>query len=848
VPYNLFGPIPLYNSLCYIVTIKIKLDYFMDLKLDEALKLAKKKLKEGYPDESKRIYWDILRRFPANKKAKRGLKSPSGSPIDKSQKVLNPPQDQQQLLINLYSQGQLQQALDRAKGLLKQFPYSILLHNICGAVYAAFNQYDAAIDSYKHALKIKPDYAEAHNNMGNALKEKGELNAAIDSYKQAFKIKPDYAEAHNNIGNALKEKGELNAAIDSYKQAFKIKPDYAEAHNNIGNALKEKGELNAAIDSFKQALKIKPDHAEIHSNMGIALQGQGELNAAIDSYKQALKIKPDYAEAHNNMGCVLQDMGEQDAAIDSYKQALKIKPDYAEAHNNMGNALKEKGELNAAIDSFKQALKIKPDYAEAHKDMGSALKEKGELNAAIDSYKQALKINPDYQSARSLKLYNQAHICDWAAIQADHDLVSKLGITTQYIPPFSILSFEDAPEHHRLRSKLYVKSKLTQKPLPLAQKPLQKPKRLRIGYFSADFHNHATMYLMARIFEAHDPEKFEIYAYSFGPDKNDAMRQRLIKAVDVFRDVGNMSDKDATLLARQDKIDIAVDLKGYTKHSRPGIFSYQAAPLQISYLGYPGTMGAGFIDYIIADKVVITEPHEKYYTENIMYLPNSYQVNDNTRIISDCSVTKSEMGLPEHGFVFCCFNSNYKISPDEFEIWMRILGMVEGSVLWLLKSNKWAEKNLQLEAESRGISRDRLIFADKIPHDEHLARHRLADLFVDTFNYNAHTTSSDALWAGLPVVTKLGNGFAARVAGSLLTAIGLPELITETEQEYEALILDLATNQERLASLKDKLAANRLSKPLFDTELFTKHLEDGYQQAYQRYFEGLKPDTIRVCN
>ena len=351
---------------------------------------------------------------------------------------------------------------------------------------------------------------------------------------------------------------------------------------------------------------------------------------------------------------------------------------------------------------------------------------------------------------------------------------------------------------------------------------------------------------MAKIFEAHDSEKFETYAYSFGPDKNDAMRQRLIKAVDVFDDVTKMSCKDAALLARQDKIDIAVDLKGYTKDSRPGIFAYGAAPLQISYLGYPGTMGADFIDYIIADNVVITEPHEKYYTENIIYLPNSYQVNDNTRMISERSVTKSEMGLPEHRFIFCCFNNNYKISPDEFDIWMRILGMVDGSVLWLLKSNKWAETNLQLEADSRGISRDRLIFADRLPQDEHLARHRLPDLFLDTFNVNAHTTTSDALWAGLPVVTKLGKGFAARVAGSLLTAIGLPELITETEQEYEALILDLATNPERLASLKEKLAVNRLSKPLFDTELFTKHLEDGYQQAYQRYFEGLEPDTITV--
>jgi protein O-GlcNAc transferase len=658
--------------------INFSVDDFVHLKLDEALKLAKKKLNEGFPDESKCIYRDILRRFPANKKAKSGLKALSCGPVGEGQISRDLSQDQQQFLIGLYAQGELQQVLDQTKIFLEQFPYSILLHNIRGAVYAAFNQYDSAIDSYTQALQIKPDYAEALYNMGNALLKKGEVDAAIDSYTQALKIKPDYAEAHNNIG-------------------------------------------------------------------GVQLKN-------------------------------------------------------------------------------------------------------GELDAAIGSYKQALQINPDCQPTRSLKLYSQAHICDWAAIQVDQDLFSKLGTTTQYIDPFSILSLEDAPERHKLRSEIYVKKTFPQKPLPLGLKPLQKPKRLRIGYFSADFHNHATMYLMGKVFEAHDPEKFEIYAYSFGPDKNDELRQRLIKAVDVFDDVTNVSDEDAALLARQDKIDIAVDLKGYTQNARPGIFAYRAAPLQISYLGYPGTMGADFIDYIIADNVVITEHHEEHYTENVIYLPNSYQANDNTRRISERLVTRSEVGLPEQGFVFCCFNNNYKITPSEFDIWMRVLGMVEGSVLWLLKSNKWAEINLQLEAESRGIPRNRLIFAVKLPQDEHLARQQLADLFLDTFNYNAHTTASDALWSGLPVVTKIGKGFAARVAGSLLTAIGLPELVTETEQEYEALILDLATDPERLASLKDKLAANRFSKPLFDTELFTKHLEDSYQQVYHRYFENLKFDTINVCD
>jgi protein O-GlcNAc transferase len=307
-----------------------------------------------------------------------------------------------------------------------------------------------------------------------------------------------------------------------------------------------------------------------------------------------------------------------------------------------------------------------------------------------------------------------------------------------------------------------------------------------------------------------------------------------------------MNDRDVALLARQDKIDIAVDLTGYTTNSRSGIFACRAAPIQINYLGYPGTMGADFIDYIIADQNLIPTESQHFYSEKPIYMPNSYMVTDNTRPVSSIPITRLEAGLPEDGFVFCCFNNNYKISPAEFDIWMRLLTRVKGSVLWLRKSNNWSEDNFSKEAQNRGVDPSRLIFAGRKPMDEHLARHRLADLFLDTFAFNAHTTATEALWVGLPVVTKLGQGFAARVAGSLLTAIGLPELITETEQEYEALILDLATNPERLASLKEKLAANRLSKPLFNSELFTKHLEDGYQQAYHRYFEGLEPDTITV--
>ena len=514
----------------------------------------------------------------------------------------------------------------------------------------------------------------------------------------------------------------------------------------------------------------------------------------------------------------------------------------------MGVTLQEQGKLDEAIAAYNKALSIKPDYADAFNNMGVTLKDQGKLDEAIAAYNKALSIKPDYAAARAQCLHQLAHICDWSAIEAARSHVTELGIIGKSVPPFAVLPLEDAPDRHRLRSELYAQEQFLRKPLPAPAKPSQKPERLRIGYFSADFHNHATMYLMAQIFEQHDKEQFEVYAYSYGPDKKDDMRQRLINSVDVFHDVRELSDMQIVELARAEQLDIAIDLKGFTTNTRLAPFAHGLAPVQISYLGYPGTLGADFIDYIVADPVVIPEDKRHYYCEQIIYLPHTYQPTDNKRIISDKVITREDVGLLTDGFVFCCFNNNYKISPREFDIWMRLLQKVEGSVLWLLRSNKWAEQNLKREAEARGVNADRLIFADKLPQAEHLARQKLADLFLDTFNVNAHTTTSDALWAGLPVLTKLGNGFAARVAGSLLHAVGLPELVTETEEQYEALALELAANPERLSQIKEKLAANRLTQPLFDTEQYTRHLEAGYKMAYERCLNGQAPEHIYVPN
>jgi predicted O-linked N-acetylglucosamine transferase (SPINDLY family) len=409
-----------------------------------------------------------------------------------------------------------------------------------------------------------------------------------------------------------------------------------------------------------------------------------------------------------------------------------------------------------------------------------------------------------------------------------------------------LLPLEDAPDRHLTRSKIYAKANYPQKTLPPKARPSKRPKRIRIGYFSSDFKEHPVAYLIAKALEQHNRDQFEVFGYSIYGDKKSEMRQRLEKSFDSFADVQSMSDRDIALQARQDEIDIAVDLNGFTQYARTGIFAYRAAPIQINYLGYPGTMGSNFMDYIVADKFLIPGEKLKYFNEKPLYLPNTYMPTDDSRELSQKPMNRSDMGLPDDAFVFCCFNNNYKISPTEFDIWMRSLTKVENSVLWLRNSNQISNINMKNEAQKRNVDPSRLVFADKVPMDEHLARHRLADLFVDTFAFNAHTTATEALWAGLPVVTKMGQGFSARVAGSLLNAVGLPELVTETEKDYEALILELATNSKKLAEIKDKLATNRLTQPLFNTELYTKHLEQGYQEAYQNYFDGKMPQTIIV--
>jgi protein O-GlcNAc transferase len=438
------------------------------------------------------------------------------------------------------------------------------------------------------------------------------------------------------------------------------------------------------------------------------------------------------------------------------------------------------------------------------------------------------------------------HLCDWSDYDDDcSHLISSIWNGIAASAPFHFLGISKKPEDQAKCTRLWTSQKFPPFGEAIFDSKSHKHDRIRIAYVSADFHQHATSCLMAGMFECHDRSQFEITAISMGPDDASEMRRRLKQSFDNFIDIKASADQIVSQI-KQNEIDIAVDLKGFTQDACPGIFAQRCAPIQVNYLGYPGTLGASYIDYLIADRILIPERCQNHYAEKIVYLPNSYQVNDSRRVISDRTFTRAAAGLPEHGFVFCCFNNNYKTTPDRFDCWMRILKRVEDSVLWLLEANVTAASNLRKQAIASDIDPQRLVFAKRMPMADHLARQRLADLFLDTLPCNAHTTASDALWAGLPVLTQVGETFAGRVAASLLNAIGLHELITSTPQAYEDLAIELALSSEKLAHLKQKLADNRLTTPLFDTRLFTQHIEAAYTAMYERYQAGLPRDHLYV--
>ncbi len=599
-----------------------------------------------------------------------------------------------------------------------------------------------------------------------------------------------------------------------------------------GLTLHQQGRLAEAERIYRDVLRRQPNHFDAVHLLGV------------------MALQPDYAIAYYNRANALKDLKRHEEALADFDKAIAHKPDYAKACNNRGNALSDLGRYAEAIASYDKAIALTPNYADAHNNRGNALTQLRRFPEALASYDKALALKPDYEFLYGNWLRTKMMICDWSNLASEIALLTKkIERAEKASSPFPLLATINSAELQRNAAEIWTRAKYPLNKVLSTGSKRSRHDRIRVAYLSADFREHPMSYLLVGMFEHHDRKRFETVGISFGPDNPSEIRTRLKDSFDRFIDVKNRSDFDVARLLRELEADIAVDLMGYTTNARTAILAHRPSTVQVSFLGYPGTMGADYIDYLIADVKLIPNSCQPYYTEKIAYLPNSYcpnsyQSNEAKGLIADRAFTRLDLGLPQQGFVFCCFNNNYKITPDVFDCWMRILKKVTGSVLWLLEDNASAASNLRKEAAARGLDPERLVFAKRISMPDHLARHRLADLFLDTRPYNAHTTASDALWAGLPVLTQPGKTFAGRVAASLLYAIGLPELITATSQTYEDLAIELASNPEKLAAIKRKLADNRLTTPLFDTQLFTRNIEAAYIAMYERYHAGLPPDHI----
>ena len=573
----------------------------------------------------------------------------------------------------------------------------------------------------------------------------------------------------------------------------------------------------------------------------IAAFQRGEPEVAVDLLRKAIEANPESAVVANDLGSVLAQTARTAEAIPAFRRAIELAPTYSEAHNNLANIYLMTGNLEEAVASYLTALRLSPEYAEAYRNLASALARLGRIEEAAAALAKAVSINPGYIEAVALLVNQLKQLCDWRMIDdLTRQLIRAVEGGSGAVNPFVFLTLETTPRQQRQCAEQWAHARrlaLTGAPTEVMTSTVQLPikrKRITIGYLSADFQEHATAHLISELIELHDRSRFRVIGYSYGADDGGAARARLRASFDLFVDFEHLSHADAAARIRADAVDILVDLKGYTMDARPEIMALRPAPIQVSYLGYPGTMGTRAIDYLLVDRFAVPADQQEHFTETLVHLPYCYQVNDRRRPIARAR-SRAEYGLPENGFVFCCFNSPHKITPAIFDIWMRLLEQVPGSVLWLLETNPAAMANLRREAEARLKSgSQRLIFAPSVPNAEHLARFAVADLFLDTLPYNAHTLTSDALWGGCPVLTSTGETFASRVAGSILHAAGLPELVTSPLAEYEATALRLAGDRAELEMLRARIQKSRIEAPLFDTPRFTRTIETAFEWMMQK--------------
>jgi protein O-GlcNAc transferase len=745
----------------------------------------------------------------------------------------------------LYILGRREEAIASYDRAIEQKPTIAGTYLRRAKALSDLDRHDDALRDLAEALRIDSGLADAWLLRAGVLAAMKRYDESLAACERALAMKADSAEAwlcRSNIFLALKR---FDEALVACEQALAVKTDFAEAYCGRGSILFLRTQYSDALIAYEQALSLRPAFVEACIGRGNVYVEVKRYDEALVAYDGAISVRPDQAEAWAGRGNALAAMQQDGEALAAYDRAVALKSDSPEGWLGRGNIFFKRKQYQDALRSYERALALNSDCAAAWLSYGSALLEFNEYDRAFVAYDKAATLDPELNYAQGHGLFAKLNMCDWTSLEANtRELLRGVREQKAVSVPFALLSVPSTPSEQRQCAERYVKDH----PMfaPIWHGELYAHDRVRIAYLSADFRDHPVAYLIAGVFEHHDRSRFEVTGLSFGPDQNSAMRSRVACAFERFIDVQTQSDAEIAEIMRRLEIDIAVDLMGYTQGARLGIFGRRPAPIQANYLGYPGTTGATFIDYILADSTVIPAEDFDFYSERVIWLPDSYQANDDKRQTSDRNSTRAESGLPQDAFVFCCFNRAYKITPEVFDIWMRLLAAKPNSVLWLLETNSRAAANLRRRAEQRGIAANRLIFAPNMPQAGHLARSRHADLFLDTLPYNAHTTASDALWAGVPVLTCVGKTFAGRVAASLLQAIGLPELITASLKDYEALASKLAQEPSLLQSIRAKLERNRNSHPLFNTARLTRHLEAAYSLMWQRQQTGEPPAAFAV--
>jgi predicted O-linked N-acetylglucosamine transferase (SPINDLY family) len=695
--------------------------------------------------------------------------------------------------------------------------------------------YGEAELNFEKSLKISPNRVSVLTNLSAVKIKLKKINAAKEFALRSIALDPMNGPGYLNMGLANKEEKDFDSALTYFDKAITAEPKLVEAWCNKGSILNELKRHEEALTYFDKAIELDPNNAEAFNNKGFALNELKRYEDALKYFDKAIELDPNNAEAWCNKGASLVHQNQTKEALVNFNRAIEIEPGFDKAWSNKGAALIEIGKTNEALDCLENAISLKPQNVHALNNKGICLNKLKRYEDSISTLKQVFELNPDYEFLLGNLLESKLQICQWDSYLQDRDLIfSNVKGGSKVVLPFPLLTISASEDMNLQGAKIWANLKY---PENFELGPIAKGRnnsKIRLGYFSPDFLNHPVAALTVELFELHNREKFELFGFSLRPSDGSPIRRRLDTAFDRIIEVQNMSDKSVAQLSRELEIDIAIDLCGFTAGSRTGIFAHRAAPIQVSYIGYLGSMGTHYMDYLIADSTIIPANSKHFYSEKIIYLP-SYQANDRKREISKKKFTRASLGLPEEGFIFCCFNNNYKFNPIIFDSWMRILNAVDTSVLFLYADNLLAKENLQKEAILRGVNPKRIIFGERIPAPDYLARYRVCDLFLDTLPYNAGTTASDALWAGLPVLTQIGQSFPGRVAASLLNAIGLPELITHTQDEYENLAVELATNPKKINDIKAKLERNRLTTALFNSPLFTEKLEAAYKKMHERY-------------